>query len=108
MTTQHTVGPWHWSGDALTHRQFDIYAPTQAPHQHVCTVNNLPVEKLYARDAIVALANARLIAAAPDLLAALQALVGEADLGELDHDDDTRELLDNARAAIERATGVPV
>ena len=53
-------------------------------------------------------ANARLIAAAPELLAALQALVGEADLGELDHDDDTRALIDNARAAIERATGVPV
>ena len=50
-------------------------------------------------------ANARIIAAAPDLLAALQALVGEADLGEIDHDDSTRALLAQARAAIARATG---
>ena len=46
-----------------------------------------------------------LIEAAPDLLAALQALVGEADLGEIDHDDGTRALLAQARAAIARATG---
>jgi hypothetical protein len=72
MSAAHTPGPWHWIGDSLTHRQFDIYAPTQTPHQHVCTVNNLPVDKLYTRDADVALANARLIAAAPELLAALQ------------------------------------
>lgn len=50
-------------------------------------------------------ADARLIAAAPELLEALQALVGEADLGELDHDDETRELIERARDAIERATG---
>jgi hypothetical protein len=53
-------------------------------------------------------ADARLMAAAPALLEALQALVGEADLGELDHDDETRELIERARDAIERATGVPV
>ena len=49
--------------------------------------------------------DAALVAAAPDLLAALQALVGEADLGEIDHDDGTRALLAQARAAIARATG---
>lgn len=105
MQTQHTPGPWHWIGDSLTHRQFDIHAPRQSPQQHICTVNNLSIEKLYTRDAGVALANARLIAAAPDLLAALQALVGEADLGEVDLDDADRALLDNARAAIAKATG---
>ena len=68
----HTPGPWHWSGDSLTHRQFDIYAPAKSPQQHICTVNNLSVEKLWARDADQAIANARLIAAAPDLLAALK------------------------------------
>ena len=50
-------------------------------------------------------ANARLIAAAPDLLAALEALVGEADLGEVDLDDDDRAKLEQARAAIAKATG---
>lgn len=51
--------------------------------------------------------DARLIAAAPDLLSALQALVGEADLGEVDLDEDDRALLDNARDAIAKATGEP-
>lgn len=68
----HTPGPWHWQGDSLTHRQFDIYAPGSAPQQHVCTVNNLSVDKLRQRDAAQAEANARLIAAAPDLLDALR------------------------------------
>jgi hypothetical protein len=49
--------------------------------------------------------DAALVAAALDLLAALQALVGEADLGEIDHDDGTRALLAQARTAIARATG---
>lgn len=43
--------------------------------------------------------------AAPDLLSALTALVAEADLGEVDLDDDERKLLDDARAAIAKATG---
>ena len=47
-----------------------------------------------------------LLAAAPELLAALEALVGEADLGEVDLDDDDRTNLDNARAAIAKAKGV--
>jgi hypothetical protein len=50
-------------------------------------------------------ANARLIAAAPDLLNALMALVGEADLGEVDLGDDDRVKLEHARAAIAKATG---
>lgn len=52
-----------------------------------------------------AMADTRLIQAAPDLLAALQELVGEADLGEVDHDDDTLAMLARARAAIAKATG---
>lgn len=48
---------------------------------------------------------ARLIAHAPDMLALLQALVAEADLGEIDYDDDARALLTRARATIAAATG---
>lgn len=48
---------------------------------------------------------ARLITAAPDILAILQALVAEADLGEIDHDENTRMLLACARATIAAATG---
>lgn len=98
MTTQHTAAPWHFSGDSLTHRQFDIYAPKQAPGQHVCTVNNLSVEKLYTRDAGVALANARLIAAAPELLAALEKI----DANAAESVEWIRRV---AREAIAKATG---
>lgn len=51
------------------------------------------------------LANARLIAAAPDLLDALKALVSEVDkFGALDWRDDLT-ILENSRAAISKATG---
>ena len=50
-----------------------------------------------------AIANARLMAAAPDLLAALRDLLDEADLGEVD--EYTAPKIEAARAAIARATG---
>lgn len=95
MSAAHTPGPWRVTGpnvragDALLAMVTDHWANEKTPD----------AEKM---------ANARLIAAAPELLAALHALVGEADLGEIDHDDDTRALIERARDAIERATGVPV
>jgi hypothetical protein len=50
--------------------------------------------------------NAQLIAAAPDLLAALLRIVGEhADLGEIDLSTDEREALEQGRAAIRKAQG---
>ena len=49
-----------------------------------------------------AIANARLMAAAPDLLAALRDLLDEADLGEVD--EYTAPKIEAARAAIARAT----
>lgn len=94
MSAQHTLAPWVVSNNAVFGNH-GVIKPL------VADLNLSPVNDDESK------ANARLIAAAPDLLAALQALVGEADLGELDHDDDARALLDNARAAIERATGVP-
>ncbi len=74
MTAQHTPGPWYWIGDSLTHRQFDIYTPygIDDRHEHVCTVNNLPHDRLMSRPLDRANANARLIAAAPELLEALE------------------------------------
>lgn len=50
-----------------------------------------------------AIANARLMAAAPDLLAALRDLLDEADLNEVD--EYTAPKIEAARAAIARATG---
>jgi hypothetical protein len=107
MSAKHTPGPWHWSGDSLTHRQFNIYAPNSAPSEHVCTVNNLSVEKLWQRDAAQAQANASLIAAAPELLAALQAIVEEADGPSKPYSSDSYlppHLIQAARAAIANAT----
>lgn len=49
---------------------------------------------------------ATLFAAAPELLEALEALVGEADLGEVDLEPEELEKLERARAAISKAKGI--
>ena len=77
-TAQHTPGPWTYEGDH-THRQFNIrmlghLIGTRDEAKHICTVNNLPSHVLANRDAGAAEANARLIAAAPDMLEALRAI----------------------------------
>ena len=97
IEAKHTPGPWYCSGDALTHRQFDIYAPGSSPNHHVATVNNLPRERLVERDPKVALANACLIATAPELLKVLADLVEKGAIKD-DH------LHNQAIDALERAT----
>ena len=101
MSAAHTPGPWvakTYSTETVRDA-VGIYAGKMV----------LPiVPEITGRSLEECDANIRLIAAAPELLAALHALVGEADLGEIDHDDDTRALIERARDAIERATGVPV
>ena len=49
-------------------------------------------------------ANAKLIAAAPELLEALNGLLDQCDLGEVN--EETQPLIDAAKAAINKATGV--
>ena len=93
----HTPGPWTVDPKTLA-----VYAPDR--HGHAAAVRVAECGRTLLPAAEIA-ANAALVAAAPDLLAALQALVGEADLGEVDHDDGTRALLAQARTAIARATG---
>ena len=102
MTTQanHTPGPWIRDGD-------DIGVETTVAGDLVfLVVCELREPSLYhTADTIVQQeANARLIAAAPDLLAALQVIVA------LDDEDQPglwpfEAELDAARAAIRRATG---
>lgn len=100
MTTQHTPGPWI-TGDAAIWALDDceFHAIVDCPLNQTC------------RDTETAWANARLIAAAPDLLAALQAVwkFFEPVYVSAMADDTERtaqdELMDTVRAAIAKATG---
>lgn len=104
MAGQHTPGPWTYEGDH-THRQYNIrmlghLIGVKDEAKHICTVNNLPPHVLANRDPSTAEANARLIAAAPDLLAALIELQQMVEAGE--SNEGTHEVV---RAAIAKAGG---
>lgn len=111
MSTSHTPGPWRldtWKyadGRELLTVQTDVDAIAQ--------VSNLWVPDVRAAEQE---SNARLIAAAPEMLAALKAGLGLAEeaveLRELSDDPDDREMLDlyrehvaAMRAAIHKAEG---
>jgi hypothetical protein len=85
METTYTLGPWNWRADPFDPERFAVYGA------------NVYVDAV-GKSIDEARANARLVAAAPDLLAALQRLVHP-----MADDDD----LENAREAIARATGAP-
>lgn len=96
--SKHTPGPWQVG------MAFDNYGETEIAIEHMTPAGNLVVAValggLQGQDA-----NASLIAAAPDLLAALQAivksLVDQDDEGMIEH---AQQMID-ARAAIAKATG---
>ena len=96
--SKHTPGPWKVG------MAFDNYGETEIAIEHMTPAGNLVVAValggLQGQDA-----NARLIAAAPDLLAALQAivksLVDQDDEGMIEH---AQQMID-ARAAIAKSTG---
>ena len=98
MSEQHTDGPWVADeaddfGDHNIHPAGEVSALGVAINRH---------------DPVLTAANARLIAAAPDLLAALTGLIEMLDMksnrtgGE--HDADVGPLIEAARAALARAT----
>ena len=93
MQTSHAPGQW-------AVKNLSVYTDYGTGPRHKVADTRQP---LFTRECQEA--NARLIAAAPCLLACLEALVGEADLGEVDLDDDDRAKLEQARAAIAKATG---
>lgn len=102
----HTPAPWHWSSDH-THRQFNIYQPSQQTQKHICTINNLSPEMLKGRNPATALANAKLIAAAPDLLEALCTalpFVEDHEDGDIYKRGTIARAVSQIRAAIEKAT----
>lgn len=83
--TKHTPGPWHWiAGDESTHRELMIEPGENSILYHG---SDWPMKE----------ANARLIAAAPELLAAVHAAV--------DGIDSTAPWAVKCRAAIAKATG---
>ena len=93
MTTQHTPGPW-FANDSL-----QLFAETG---QHIASLDS----STEGFEGGTLYANARLIAAAPDLLAALKAFDDAfSHYCEGDPDSDEVSALYQARAAIAKATG---
>jgi len=99
----HTKGPWKVLENARGNGKICVTTANGAPvHAVLCEID----VKSVATDDATRLANARLIAAAPDLLAALSRIVGDhADLGEIDLSTDERAALDQGREAIRKAEG---
>jgi hypothetical protein len=98
MSDKHTPGPWHADG-------LEIWA-TKAVRFNLTTVGTPMIAAVCAHADMEggspANANARLIAAAPDLLESLQEIVAAADGAGWSQLDAT---LAKARAAIAKATG---
>jgi hypothetical protein len=101
MTAQHTPGPWKVKAGTNA-----VLAGRKQICSHVNAASALPVNML--EDQEIAQANARLIAAAPELLDALQELTQIASVLEATCLGDSRakeNRMDRARAAIAKATG---
>ena len=88
MSEKHTPGPWK------------IGTPPPNGEQTVGTDQGLMVAVATTSAGVQTKANARLIAAAPDLLEALKGLMALSD-----HRVDLRDAAKDARAAIAKATG---
>jgi hypothetical protein len=109
MNTKTTPGPWRTADQYLNHpdnARVDILAaPKSDIHSgtKVAEATYSPRSSAYHVDnREEAEANARLIAAAPDLLKALNAMLTH--MG-MDEDDCNKLTFDQARAAISKATG---
>lgn len=103
MIARHTAGPWRLEG-------CDVLAPLQ-DGETVAAVMVLPRGDAWD-DATVARteADARLVAAAPELLAALQAVLAEVTFGVRPYSVDSWlpvHLVEQARVAVAHATGGP-
>jgi len=96
MTTQHTPGPWHHKEGSVS-----VFAPDK-PRRKICDTAWQTINVTEAR------ANARLIAAAPDLLEALKRTVSRleshtAEIETCDLPHGTELALEQARTAIAKA-----
>lgn len=96
--SKHTPGPWHQVGAWVEVEDDEI--------PDICSCNPESIEQGHLKwDWETAIANARLIAAAPDLLEALKAIVKSlADQDDEGLIENAQQMID-ARAAIDKATG---
>ena len=100
--TQHTPGPWKVLHTRARKLQWNVCTENGAPFQAVI-VEGLCNSNEHLSDEVQE-ANARLIAAAPDLLASLIDLLAWANISDDSHYK-TLALRNAARAAIRQATG---
>ena len=97
---EHTPGPWRLENNIHYGWKTNPYSITVRKRGvHSVAVANIPAKQTITREE--ALANARLIAAAPDLLDALMTLPQS----PTNTDDDWWKWIDKARTAIDKATG---
>ena len=109
-TTTHTPGPWkvmacpdHGGKHPYHDSRYIVTEGAQVDWNHDNTEWALESGICLCTMRDVHPANARLIAAAPELLEALEALLEQADLGEVD--EETALVVEQARAAIAKANG---
>ncbi|WP_211485469.1 hypothetical protein [Achromobacter ruhlandii] len=111
MTTKHTPGPWSLetvrTSSGVCHKVGPFPGRREDhPPRHACLYADYPSDSNPADQEL--LANARLIAAAPELLDALEDLKSELVLSDVDQDyieSHFRRCLNKAAAAIAKATG---
>jgi len=106
MSTQHAAGPWKVLDYSSERKGFIAVVGSSEVPEHICDVfpfGNRPGG--LKRELKQHAANARLIAAAPELLQALQTLVGAFGLDSVGKKDREAPIMKDARAAIARATG---
>lgn len=72
--SKHAPGPWGFDS-CHAWKRFNIYREEAGILRHIATVNNLPPVALMGKSEEEAEANARLIAAAPEMLEALKEIV---------------------------------
>jgi hypothetical protein len=104
MTQKHTPGPWEWAKQRAPNggAYWDIIEPSRQAHDRIAMCGPWTA----SRCGVEAAANARLVSAAPDLLAALESAVEW--MGQYDNPymcEWTAEILAASRAAISKATG---
>lgn len=100
MSLPHTPGPWRLENNIAYGWKTNPYSITvRKPGVHGVAVANIPAKQTISRDE--ALANARLMAAAPDLLDALVTMPQ----GLSSTDAEWWDWIEKARAAIDKATG---